>query len=155
MAEQSLDIDADLLGTEMATVHALVQRFGRSAREYPLPSGRVGRILVSDPYDINPYSSSDMAAAQKFLAYLDGRTVFQAGLEEAMLRFAPEAEEVEQDAGVLRLRAMGEREGRDVQGHRVLHRYLRPRPGRGHGCVPAPIRPALGRLQPAGSQVGR
>jgi len=99
VAEQSLDIDADLLGTEMATVHALVQRFGRSAREYPLPSGRVGRILVSDPYDINPYSSSDMAAAQKFLAYLDGRTVSQAGLEEAMLRFAPGVVEVDRTQG--------------------------------------------------------
>ncbi len=47
VAEQSLDIDADLLGTQLAPVHALVHRFGRSAREYPLPPGRVGRILVS------------------------------------------------------------------------------------------------------------
>jgi CRISPR-associated endonuclease/helicase Cas3 len=99
VAEQSLDIDADLLGTELATVHALVQRFGRTAREYPLPPGRIGRILVSEPDDIKPYSESDVSAAQKFLAYLDGSTVSQADLEEAMLRFAPPVEELDRTQG--------------------------------------------------------
>jgi CRISPR-associated endonuclease/helicase Cas3 len=99
VAEQSLDIDADLLGTEMAPIHALVQRFGRSAREYPLPPDRLGHVLVSEPDDIKPYSEADMTAARNFLSYLDGRTVCQADLEEAMLRFSPEVEEVDKTQG--------------------------------------------------------
>jgi CRISPR-associated endonuclease/helicase Cas3 len=99
VAEQSLDIDADVQVTEMAPVHALVQRFGRSAREYPLPPGRVGQILVSEPDDIKPYSEADMSAARNFVSYLDGRTVSQAELEEAMLRFCPEVEEVDKTQG--------------------------------------------------------
>ncbi len=99
VAEQSLDIDADLLGTQLATVHALVQRFGRSAREYPLPPGRIGRILVTEPEDTNPYSETDVIAAQNFVRYLDGRVVSQIDLEEAMLRYAPEVEEVDRTQG--------------------------------------------------------
>ena len=99
VAEQSLDIDADLLGTEMAPVHALVQRFGRSAREYPLPPGRVGRVIVTEPEDIKPYSDSDISAARNFVAYLDGRTLSQADLEQAMLRFSPEVEQVDRTQG--------------------------------------------------------
>ena len=95
VAEQSLDIDADILGTQLAPVHSLVQRFGRSAREYPLPPGRIGKILVSEPEDINPYSQSDVSAAEEFLTYLDGKTVSQADLEEAMLRYTPAIEELD------------------------------------------------------------
>src|SRR5262249_46167250 len=94
-AEQSLDIDADLLGTELAPIHALGQRFRRPAREYPLPMGRIGRILVSEPIDIKPYSDEDMSAARRFLSHLDGRTVSQADLDEAMLQFSLEAQEVD------------------------------------------------------------
>jgi hypothetical protein len=48
--------------------------------------------LVHEPDDIKPYSESDILAAVEFLAYLDGRTVSQADLEEAMLRYAPEVQ---------------------------------------------------------------
>ncbi len=55
--------------------------------------------MYPEPDDIKPYSQSDVSAAEEFVTYLDGRTVSQAELEEAMLRYSPETQELDRTQG--------------------------------------------------------
>jgi CRISPR-associated endonuclease/helicase Cas3 len=63
----SLDLDADLLVTEIAPVPSLIQRMGRCCRE-PIPkNGRVGEVYVYSPADTKPYEKSEVEAGMAFI----------------------------------------------------------------------------------------
>jgi CRISPR-associated endonuclease/helicase Cas3 len=73
VCEMSLDLDADVLITELAPVSALIQRMGRCCRE-PLPRpGRIGQVYVYPPPDPVPYERWETEAAGTFLAALEAR----------------------------------------------------------------------------------
>jgi CRISPR-associated endonuclease/helicase Cas3 len=63
----SLDIDADVLVTEIAPVPALIQRMGRCCR-VPIPqNGRLGEVHVYRPNDEKPYEKREIKEGREFV----------------------------------------------------------------------------------------
>lgn len=63
----SLDLDADVLITEVAPVPSLIQRMGRCCRE-PVPkNGRIGKIYVYKADDPKPYKKEEMGEGNRFI----------------------------------------------------------------------------------------
>lgn len=67
VCEMSLDLDADVLITEIAPVPSLIQRMGRCCRE-PIPSSeREGKVFVYAPVDHMPYEKEEVAEGTAFV----------------------------------------------------------------------------------------
>lgn len=64
VCEMSLDLDADVLITEVAPCSALVQRFGRSNRHGKLD---YSEVYVYEPDDAKPYEDKQLECAHEFL----------------------------------------------------------------------------------------
>jgi len=104
VCEMSLDLDADLLISELAPIPSLIQRMGRCNRR--LLRAELGEVLVILPEgwargDLLPYESIDMEAARAFVADLDGQEVSQARLEELLEVHCPAKMEGERYAAFL------------------------------------------------------
>lgn len=84
VAEVSLDISADLLVTDLATVPALIQRLGRlnrrSTPDMAIPPKPFAIVAPSTPL---PYTSDDLGAARVWLAKLPADRISQKDLAEA------------------------------------------------------------------------
>ncbi len=90
VCEMSLDLDADVLITELAPVTSLVQRFGRSNRKRAgKPADFRARVLVYKPPKAKPYEREVLDAARDFLAELGDGETSQKRLAECLDRFAP------------------------------------------------------------------
>jgi len=85
VCELSLDLDADVLITEVAPVSSLIQRMGRCNRdnEKMLTEKRVGTVYIvrREPGREKPYDRADLEAADSFVDAIAGREVSQAELE--------------------------------------------------------------------------
>ena len=90
VCEMSLDLDADVLVTELAPVTALVQRFGRSNRSSSREADFRARVLWYEAESVLPYTPDEMEAGRRFLGELEGSAVSQRTLCEALERHAPE-----------------------------------------------------------------
>ncbi|MCM1983962.1 CRISPR-associated helicase Cas3' [Lyngbya confervoides] len=88
VCEMSLDLDADVLITEIAPVPSLVQRFGRANRH--LARGREFRAKIhtySPPAKrIKPYTKEDLEVSTRFLEELSHKPISQYALAEALER---------------------------------------------------------------------
>lgn len=94
VCEMSLDLDADLLVTELAPVSSLVQRFGRANRHRVRGDGFRADIYIYEPVRTAPYSAEDFGAARKFLDALGvqpgmGVELSQRALAEALEQHTP------------------------------------------------------------------
>jgi len=67
VCEMSLDLDADLLITELAPIPALVQRLGRANRKLARGSDFRARVIVVPPENALPYDAAELDAARRFL----------------------------------------------------------------------------------------
>ena len=82
VAEMSLDLSADLLVTDLATVPAMIQRLGRLNRR--AQSGdRSKPFIVIEPETHLPYASADLEAARVWLAALADDNISQKQLADA------------------------------------------------------------------------
>ena len=72
VCEMSLDLDADILITELAPISALVQRFGRSNRHLSRGDKFRSQILVYEPEKVLPYKKEELDKAKDFLAETTG-----------------------------------------------------------------------------------
>lgn len=79
VCEMSLDLDADVLLTEIAPVPSLVQRFGRANRHLK-PQRQFAVLHTYKPEHDKPYFKDELEMAQKFLNTIGARDVSQAEL---------------------------------------------------------------------------
>jgi CRISPR-associated endonuclease/helicase Cas3 len=87
VCEMSLDLDADVLITEMAPITALIQRMGRCNRKNEEPK-TVGDVFVyppDGPQPDAPYKPEDLTGVPDFLSEIaTGKPVGQSALETAL-----------------------------------------------------------------------
>jgi CRISPR-associated endonuclease/helicase Cas3 len=82
VAEMSLDLSADLLVTDLATVPALIQRLGRLNRRAKIGEPTKPFVLV-EPEKHLPYTADDLEAARSWSAKLGGDAISQRDLANA------------------------------------------------------------------------
>lgn len=73
VCEMSLDLDADILITELAPISALVQRFGRSNRHLSRGEQFLAQVLVYETEKILPYTKKELDLAKEFLQEITGK----------------------------------------------------------------------------------
>ncbi|MGE0104540.1 MAG: CRISPR-associated helicase Cas3' [Blastocatellales bacterium] len=89
VCEMSLDLDADVLISEVAPIPSLVQRFGRANRHLDgKPPDFRARLLTYKPEKVLPYDAKELEAATTFLAEFGTGDVSQRQLAEALERHA-------------------------------------------------------------------
>lgn len=96
VAEMSLDLDADLLVSEVAPVSSMIQRMGRlNRRVTPERPGKPRRALFIEPDEVLPYTRNDISAGRSWLNNLIalGRPLSQSDLSESFLCMAAPADE--------------------------------------------------------------
>lgn len=101
VCEMSLDLDADVLITEVAPISSLVQRFGRANRH--LARGRDFRATLHTYYPEKslPYTDDEIEAATSFLKELGSGDVSQRIMAEMLERFSLKEREAEGSARFL------------------------------------------------------
>ncbi len=87
VCEMSLDLDAEILVTELAPIASLIQRMGRCNRDSKkMREGErpIGRVYVIRPESgkEKPYEKKELDVAKKFVDELAGKDVSQATLEK-------------------------------------------------------------------------
>lgn len=93
VCEMSLDLDADVLITELAPCSALVQRFGRANRHLARGAEFRARVIITAPPAELPYEPADMQAARTFVDAVAGSDVSQSTLAAALLKYSREEAE--------------------------------------------------------------
>ena len=81
VCEMSLDLDADVLITEIAPISAMVQRFGRANRHL---KREFATLHVYEPPSNLPYSKEELSAARTFLDELGTARISQYRLAQAL-----------------------------------------------------------------------
>lgn len=84
VCEMSLDLDADLLITEVANICALVQRFGRANRHLSRDKNFRAHLLVYSPKNSLPYTPVEINNASQFIADLGSGDLSQRLLAEKL-----------------------------------------------------------------------
>ncbi|HOC94228.1 MAG TPA: CRISPR-associated helicase Cas3' [bacterium] len=98
VAEMSLDLDADLLITDIAPASALIQRLGRLNRRITPDAPGSPRIAVVLPVEkAAPYQNEELEAAQDWISRLISldRAVSQSDLSVALTEIAAQSEPVD------------------------------------------------------------
>jgi len=84
ICEMSLDLDADVLITEVAPITSLIQRMGRCNRHSRPGENKVGAVFVYPPESNIPYGDDELAGVEEFLQQLAGMTVSQSDMERLL-----------------------------------------------------------------------
>ena len=97
VCEMSLDLDADVLITEVAPASSLIQRMGRCNRgnppHDPEEQENHGRVYIYAPVNGNPYDEESMQSGKDFIASLDlAKAVKQSELTEKLEQIATSKE---------------------------------------------------------------
>lgn len=109
VCEMSLDLDADVLITELAPISALVQRFGRSNRSSERPVNFRSQIYVYAPPEgkIKPYQDYELdlkkgeeSKVQQFIEKVTGEAS-PYELAEALLMYSPEEPQVREESSFI------------------------------------------------------
>jgi CRISPR-associated endonuclease/helicase Cas3 len=98
VCEMSLDLDADVLITEIAPISSLVQRFGRSNRHLAKGQDFRSRLVVYMPESDKPYDQKDdLEPALTFLNDLPNKDISQRCLAEKLEEHSPKVRQADGD----------------------------------------------------------
>lgn len=88
VCEMSLDIDADILITQVAPITSLIQRMGRCNR-HAKSSDKVGQVIIYATEKLLPYDKEDIATACEFINELlrEDKAISQRRLETLLPKF--------------------------------------------------------------------
>ena len=92
VCEMSLDLDADVLISEVAPITSMIQRMGRCNRHL---KRQTGEVYFYNPEDEKPYTEDDLKGAEEFLEVLGGKQASQNDLEELLIKYGNNAQEAE------------------------------------------------------------
>ncbi len=84
VCEMSLDLDADVLISEVAPISSLVQRFGRANRHLAKGDKFRARLHIYEPENVLPYTAEEIKAAKAFLDGLGAGDVSQREMAEEL-----------------------------------------------------------------------
>ena len=84
VCEMSLDLDADLLVSELAPISSLIQRMGRCNRNGRPGDGKRGTVILYEADNELPYEAEEIEAGKKFSQEISGRVVSLSDLEKVM-----------------------------------------------------------------------
>jgi len=89
VCEMSLDLDADVLISEVAPIASLIQRFGRANRHLVRGLTFLAKIYVYFPVESSPYTKEELESACKFLESLANTPISQRDLAEKLEQDTP------------------------------------------------------------------
>ncbi|MGV3523194.1 MAG: CRISPR-associated helicase Cas3' [Candidatus Sericytochromatia bacterium] len=101
VCEMSLDLDAEILITELAPIPSLIQRLGRCNRHKKSDDGCLGQVYVYTPSQILPYRKEELAAAENFLQALLQHPASQHDLERGLMEHDKRPPEMERYSAFL------------------------------------------------------
>lgn len=101
VCEMSLDLDADVLISEVAPIPSMIQRLGRCNRHARPSENRIGQAFFYLPESSAPYSSEELGNVAEFLAAIDGQTISQSRLEKLLEQYGPDVYEPERYAAFI------------------------------------------------------
>jgi len=101
VCEMSLDLDADVLITEVAPISSLVQRFGRANRHLARGMDFRATLHTYYPEKSLPYAEEEIQAATSFLNELGTGDVSQRSMAEMLERFSLKEREADGSARFL------------------------------------------------------
>ena len=87
VCEMSLDLDADVLISEVAPIPSIIQRMGRCNRHALPGDGFLGQVFFYVPEDWTPYVDADMTGHSEFLDEIAREPVSQSFLGELLERY--------------------------------------------------------------------
>ena len=92
VCEMSLDLDAEVLVSDLAPISSLIQRMGRCNRDPTKMRTRpVGRVYVlrPEPGKEKPYDKDELELAKRFVDRIAGRDISQAELDDIFQEIDP------------------------------------------------------------------
>lgn len=101
VCEMSLDLDAQVLISEVAPITAMIQRMGRCNRHAKYGDSPVGQVYFYTPEKQEPYSTEDTRGTADFVAAIQGATISQTRLEELLEQYGPNEPEPERIAAFI------------------------------------------------------
>ena len=100
VCEMSLDLDADVLITELAPISSLVQRFGRSNRSHKRKEEERAHIWVYEPEKVLPYKEEELAKAKEFITDISSFSeISQRTLAEKLEHYSPKEDSADGSSG--------------------------------------------------------
>lgn len=101
VCEMSLDLDADVLISEVAPITSMIQRMGRCNRHARIEENRLGHVYIYIPEDEAPYKAEDLIGVKAFLEEIEGKTATQKQLEMLLEKYGSTDIEVEKYSAFL------------------------------------------------------
>lgn len=90
VCEMSLDLDADILITELAPISSMVQRFGRANRHLARGDDFRATLHIYKPPKDLPYDRKELEASLRFMSELGNSNISQKQLADMLEKFARE-----------------------------------------------------------------